>query len=84
MLLWRISTTFLLYSLIARGNFVNITSLFYLFPGVTAAMDRLFLGNPMRAVALAGLALIVAGLLLVFCQQRSLDVALPRSRWRER
>lgn len=63
-----VGTTFLLYTLIARGNLVNVTSLFYLVPGVTAAMDWMWLGNPMSAEAMGGLALIVAGLVLVFRQ----------------
>ena len=31
--------------LIARGNLVNVTSLFYLVPAVTAVMDYLIFGN---------------------------------------
>ncbi|MBB3912093.1 DMT family transporter [Sphingomonas desiccabilis] len=61
-----VGTTFLLYRLIARGNLVNVTSLFYLVPGVTAAMDWAFLGNPMSALMMGGLALVVVGLLIVF------------------
>jgi drug/metabolite transporter (DMT)-like permease len=61
-----VGTTFLLYRLIARGNLVNVTSLFYLVPGVTAAMDWAILGNPMSALMLAGLGLVVSGLLIVF------------------
>lgn len=61
-----VGTTFLLYRLIARGNLVNVTSLFYLVPGVTAAMDWIVLGNPMSTLAIAGLVLIVLGLVLVF------------------
>lgn len=61
-----IGTTFLLYQLIARGNLVNVTSLFYLVPGVTAAMDWVILGNPMTTFMLVGLGLVVAGLLIVF------------------
>ena len=64
-----VATTFLLYRLIARGNLVNVTSLFYLVPGVTAAMDWLILGNPMSGLAIAGLTLIVLGLVLVFRYQ---------------
>jgi drug/metabolite transporter (DMT)-like permease len=67
-----VGTTFLLYRLIARGNLVNVTSLFYLVPGVTAAMDWAFLGNPMSALAMLGLAAIVAGLVLVF-RQKAVD-----------
>lgn len=61
-----VGTTFLLYKLIARGNLVNVTSLFYLVPGVTAAMDWAILGNPMSALMLIGLGMVVAGLLIVF------------------
>jgi drug/metabolite transporter (DMT)-like permease len=61
-----VGTTFLLYRLIARGNLVNVTSLFYLVPGVTAAMDWMFLGNPMSALMLFGLGMVVAGLVIVF------------------
>jgi drug/metabolite transporter (DMT)-like permease len=63
-----VGATFLLYRLIARGNLVNVTSLFYLVPGVTAAMDWLFLGNPLSALMLAGLGLTIAGLVLVLRQ----------------
>jgi drug/metabolite transporter (DMT)-like permease len=61
-----VGTTFLLYKLIARGNLVNVTSLFYLVPGVTAAMDWAILGNPMSALMLIGLGMVVAGLVIVF------------------
>lgn len=61
-----VGTTFLLYKLIARGNLVNVTSLFYLVPGVTAAMDWVILGNPMSTFMLIGLGMVVAGLLIVF------------------
>ncbi|WP_184092262.1 DMT family transporter [Sphingomonas xinjiangensis] len=61
-----VGTTFLFYKLIARGNLVNVTSLFYLVPGVTAAMDWAILGNPMSALMLIGLGMVVAGLLIVF------------------
>lgn len=65
-----VATTFLLYRLIAQGNLVNVTSLFYLVPGVTAAMDWFFLGHPLSTLAMTGLALTIVGLVLVF-QQRS-------------
>ncbi|MGL3820710.1 DMT family transporter [Sphingopyxis sp. R3-92] len=66
-----VGATFLLYRLIARGNLVNVTSLFYLVPGVTAAMDWLILGNPMSLYAIAGLVLVVVGLLVVFREKRN-------------
>lgn len=65
-----VGATFLLYRLIARGNLVDVTSLFYLVPGVTAVMDWLVLGNPMSAPAIMGLGLIVTGLMLVFRRPR--------------
>lgn len=61
-----VGATFLLYRLIAGGNLVNVTSLFYLVPGVTAAMDWAILGNPMSALMIGGLGLVVAGLVIVF------------------
>ncbi len=56
----------LFYQLIQAGNLVNVTSLFYLVPGVTAAMDLVFLGNRMPLLSLVGLGAIVLGLVLVF------------------
>ena len=56
----------LLYRLIQRGNLVNVTSLFYLVPVVTALLDWWVLGNRMPLTAWAGLAAIVAGIALVF------------------
>ncbi|MDD0977348.1 DMT family transporter [Pseudomonas fontis] len=56
----------LLYRLIARGNLVNVTSLFYLVPAVTAVMDYLIFGNRLAALSLLGMGLIVVGLLFVF------------------
>lgn len=61
-----LGATLLLYHLIARGNLVNVTSLFYLVPGVTAAMDWAILGNPMSTPMIVGLVLVLAGLLIVF------------------
>lgn len=61
-----VGATVLLYRLLRAGNLVNVTSLFYLVPGVTAAMDYLFLGNAMSGLSLAGMAAILLGLVLVF------------------
>lgn len=58
--------TLLLYRLIARGNLVNVTSLFYLVPAVTAVMDYLIFGNRLAPLSLMGMGLIVVGLLFVF------------------
>ena len=58
--------TFLLYRLIAQGNLVNVTSLFYLVPAVTAIMDYLIFGNRLAMLSLFGMLLIVVGLMFVF------------------
>ncbi len=61
-----VGATLLLYRLIQRGNLVNVTSLFYLVPAVTVAMDYVFLGNRPAPLSLVGMGLILAGLALVF------------------
>jgi drug/metabolite transporter (DMT)-like permease len=61
-----VGATLLFYRLIRAGNLVNVTSLFYLVPVGTAAMDYVFLGNPMAPLSLAGMGAILAGLVLVF------------------
>lgn len=58
--------TFLLYRLIAQGNLVNVTSLFYLVPAVTAIMDYLIFGNRLALLSMLGMVLIVVGLVFVF------------------
>lgn len=58
--------TLLLYRLIARGNLVNVTSLFYLVPAVTAIMDWLIFGNRLALLSIGGMGLIVLGLVFVF------------------
>ena len=61
-----VGATVLLYRLLRAGNLVNVTSLFYLVPGGTALLDWWLLGNRMAPLALLGLGLVVAGLVLVF------------------
>lgn len=56
----------LLYRMIRSGNLVNVTSLFYLVPVVTAGLDYLILGNALPLTAGLGLAAILAGLSLSF------------------
>ncbi|HFD2069449.1 DMT family transporter [Serratia marcescens] len=58
--------TFLLYRLIQRGNLVQVTSLFYLIPAVTALLDYLLLGHALATLSLLGMAGIVLGVMLVF------------------
>ncbi|MGC4012320.1 MAG: DMT family transporter [Pseudomonas sp.] len=60
--------TVLLYRMIAAGNLVNVTSLFYLVPAVTALMDYLVFGNRLSVLGVLGMGLIVVGLMLVFRQ----------------
>jgi drug/metabolite transporter (DMT)-like permease len=61
-----VAATLLFYRLIRAGNLVNVTSLFYLVPACTAAMDYVVLGDPMAPLSLAGMAAILLGLALVF------------------
>ena len=61
-----VGATWLLYRLIASSNLVNVTSLFYLVPAVTAVMDYLAFGHVPPWLSLLGMALIVLGLVLVF------------------
>lgn len=61
-----VGATLLFYRLIQAGNLVNVTSLFYLVPIGTAVLDYWLLGNPMAPLALAGMAAILGGLVLVF------------------
>jgi drug/metabolite transporter (DMT)-like permease len=56
----------LFYRLIQAGNLVNVTSLFYLVPAVTAAMDYVFLGNRLSLLSVLGMVAILCGLALVF------------------
>ncbi|MBG6027095.1 DMT family transporter [Proteus mirabilis] len=64
----------LLYRLLTTGNLVNVTSLFYLVPGVTALMDYIFLGNKMSWLSLAGMGAIIVGLLFVFKKPKAIIV----------
>lgn len=61
-----VGATLLLYRLIQAGNLVNVTSLFYLVPAGTAALDWLVLGNRMTPPSLGGMGAILLGLGLVF------------------
>ncbi|QEW05386.1 DMT family transporter [Nitrincola iocasae] len=61
-----IVATLLMYKLIQAGNLVNVTSLFYLVPGITAILDYLSLGNALPPLSLVGMLVILGGLTLVF------------------
>jgi drug/metabolite transporter (DMT)-like permease len=56
----------LFYRLIRSGNLVNVTSLFYLVPVVTAGLDYVCLGNRLGLLCLVGIGAILIGLWLVF------------------
>lgn len=56
----------LLYKLLNKGNIVNVTSLFYLVPIVTAILDYVVLGNKLPFAGLVGMGAILLGLILVF------------------
>ena len=55
----------LLYRLLSQGNIVNVTSLFYLVPVVTAILDFLILKNKLPLAGLIGMMAILIGLMLV-------------------
>ncbi|PLR39544.1 EamA family transporter [Chimaeribacter californicus] len=56
----------LLYRLLSAGSIVNVTSLFYLVPVITAALDYLLLGNALPWSGVAGMAAILLGIMIVF------------------
>ncbi|QUG74241.1 EamA family transporter [Erwinia sp. E602] len=56
----------LLYRLLNAGSIVNVTSLFYLVPVITALLDYLLLGNALPWSGIAGMAAIIGGIMLVF------------------
>lgn len=56
----------LLYRLLSAGNIVNVTSLFYLVPVITALLDYLLLGNRLPAAEMVGMVAIIGGIVLVF------------------
>ncbi|CAB3873943.1 DMT family transporter [Achromobacter piechaudii] len=60
-----VGATLLFYRLIQAGDLVNVTSLFYLVPAGTAALDYLVLGNRLSGLSLAGMGAILLGLMLV-------------------
>jgi drug/metabolite transporter (DMT)-like permease len=60
----------LFYRLIRSGNLVNVTSLFYGIPVVTAALDYLLLGHRLEPLSLAGMGSILLGLCLVFLRAK--------------
>ncbi|MCC8379859.1 DMT family transporter [Xenorhabdus sp. PB30.3] len=65
-----VAAQLLLYRLINAGNLVNVTSLFYLVPCVTALMDYLFLGNALSTLSMIGMIAIITGLAFVFREKK--------------
>lgn len=59
----------LLYRLLNQGNIVNVTSLFYLVPVITAILDYVLLGNILPALAVIGMLAILLGIMLVFSKK---------------
>lgn len=60
-----VGATTLLFRLIARGAATRVTSLFYLTPAVTAIMAWLMFDERLSMIALAGMAIAVAGVALI-------------------
>ncbi|ROR09847.1 DMT family transporter [Erwinia sp. JUb26] len=56
----------LFYRLLSAGSIVNVTSLFYLVPVITAVLDYLLLGNRLPWSGIAGMTAILLGIMLVF------------------
>ncbi len=56
----------LFYYLVRAQNLVNTTSLFYLVPCVTVAMDYVFLGNAFSSPSLVGMFMVFMGIFMVF------------------
>lgn len=63
----------LLYSLLNRGNVVNITSLFYLVPIVTVLLDYLIFGNQLPNFGVISMILIIMGIIIVFYKPKRHD-----------
>ncbi|WP_414450755.1 DMT family transporter [Burkholderia sp. 22PA0099] len=68
----------LFYRLMRDGDAVNVTSLFYLVPVVTTLMDAIGFGNLPGRLEIAGMAAILAGLVLVF--RHAPDRAMPNKK----
>ncbi|QGY60663.1 EamA family transporter (plasmid) [Pantoea agglomerans] len=60
----------LLYRLLSAGSIVNVTSLFYLVPVITAVLDYLLLGNALPWSGVVGMGAILLGIMMVFRANR--------------
>jgi drug/metabolite transporter (DMT)-like permease len=65
-LVFSVAAQLLFYRLIQRSNLVNVTSLFYLVPVMTAVLDYLLLGNVLPVQSVAGMFAILLGVALVY------------------
>lgn len=65
----------LFYRLVSAGNLVNVTSMFYLVPIVTACMDYVCFGHRLHPMEMAGMGAILAGLALALRPQQPTRVA---------
>ena len=65
-----IGAIFLLFALIRRSDATQVTSLLYLTPPTTAVMAWLMFGEAFNALGIAGMALAVAGVILVVKKTR--------------
>lgn len=60
-----VGALYLLYSMIKRGKLIQVTSIFYFVPPLTAIMDFLILGNKLSGTVLIGMAIIIMGIILI-------------------
>ncbi|PLR84397.1 EamA family transporter [Bacillus canaveralius] len=60
-----IGASMLLFYLIRIGNLTNVTSLLYCVPPVTALLDYFIFGHTLSIIAILGMLLIIAGLILI-------------------
>ncbi|URQ62266.1 DMT family transporter [Pantoea alhagi] len=61
----------LLYRLLNAGSIVNVTSLFYLVPVITAVLDYFLLGNALPWSGMVGMVAILLGIMMVFRAPRA-------------
>lgn len=55
----------LLYTMIKRGKLIQVTSIFYFVPPLTAILDYFILGNVLSYTTLIGMFIIIMGVLLI-------------------
>ena len=60
-----VGASLLLYHMIQKGNLINVTSLFYSVPPVTAILDYFIFKNTLELITVIGMVFITIGLFLV-------------------